>query len=138
MCCRTTTSVYPTSLPGDGLFNGVDRPRHDQVHTELSQLRVRAPRVAVHAVAGLQPIRPDQTRIDGEHQRGVGETGMGSDFLLAVAPTLQQPREFRLARAIILLDGMGVDARRGPFAIEPRRDSLFVSLIAAVIAEKDD
>ena len=75
-------------MPGHGLSNGVYGPRHDQVHTELSQLGVRAPRVAVRAVACLQSIRADQSRIDGEHQRGVGETGMGADLLLAIALAL--------------------------------------------------
>src|SRR5208282_1808470 len=102
MCCRTTTSEYLTSVPGDGLSNGAHRPRHDQIDAELSELGARSTRIPMHALARPQAIGADQTGVDGEGQRGVGETGMGADLVLAIALALQQLSEFGLTGAVVL------------------------------------
>src|SRR5271169_779213 len=66
MCCRTTTSEYLTSVLGDGLSNGVHRPRHDQIHTELTEFGIRSTRIPMHALTRPQAIGADQTGVDRE------------------------------------------------------------------------
>jgi len=72
-------------VPGNGLSNGVDRPRHDQIDAELPELGARPSRISVHALARPQAIGTDEAGVYGQHQRGVGETGMGADLILAIA-----------------------------------------------------
>ncbi len=96
----------------------------------------------MHAGAGIglrgQAIAADQAGVHSKHQRGVGEAGMGADFLFAIALALEQLSEFRLAGAVVFLDGVHADGCCGPLAIEPIGDGLLVLLVAAVIAEEDD
>ena len=89
-----------------------DRLAHDSVHAKLAEIRARPPRVAVNSVGGdetlvrSQAIRPDQARIGGEHERGIGEAGMGADFGRAEAVALQGPDVGRFAGAVVFQDRM--------------------------------
>src|SRR4051812_12089977 len=85
-----------------------------------------------------QAIGADQAWVGGQHQRSVGKAGVSADLLVAKAFALQQPGEFGLAGPVILFDGVRANTRRRPLAIEPIGDRPFASLIAAVIAEKND
>ena len=125
-------------MPGDGLSNRLDGLRHDQIDAELSQFGIRSPRVPVDALARFKTVAANQTRVGRQHQRGIGEAGVGPDLVGAKALARQQPSKFRLARVVILLDSMGTDAGRGPLAIEAIGGGLLAPLIAAVITEKDN
>src|SRR5690242_16764537 len=99
----------------NGFSNGVHRPRHDQINSELPEFGTGTARIAVHAVTaleprtGLQSIRPDQPRIHGERQRGVGKAGMRTDLFLTIALALQQLAEFDLAGTVIFVDRVDTD-----------------------------
>src|SRR5690242_9368297 len=120
------------------LSNGINGPRHNQVNAQLTEFGARPARVAVGSTAGLQAIGPHQVRVDGKRQRGVGETGVGPDFVFAKTLARQQPAEFALTRPVIFLNAMDTGLLRGPFLVQAVRNRLLVLLVRAVIAEKDD
>lgn len=121
-----------------GLSDRVHRTRDDQIDAELSEFGARPAGVAVCAVARLQMAGADQARIDGERQRGVGETGMGADLLFAITLARQQPAEFAFARPVIFFDAVNADRLRCPLLVQPVGDRFLVFLVRAVIAEEDD
>ena len=120
-----------------GVSNRVHRPRHDQINAELTEFGARPAGISVGAVAWLQAIGAHQARVHREHQRGIGETGVGPDFLFAETLARQQPAEFALAGPVIFLDAVDADMLRGPLLVQPIRDRFLVFLVRSVIAEKD-
>ncbi len=119
-----------------GVSNRVHRPRHDQINAELTEFSARPAGISVGAVAWLEAIGAHQARIHREHQRGVGEAGMGPDFLFGVTLARQQPAEFAFARAVIFLNAVDAGRLGGPFPVQPVRNRFLVLLIRAVIAEE--
>src|SRR5262245_38552869 len=85
----------------------------DQLDARLPQLGGCARRIAVDAVAwparGADAFSADQARVDGQHERGVGEPGMAAHLGLGEAAGDEQTGEVGLARPIVLLHGMDAD-----------------------------
>ncbi len=103
---------------------------------------VDLPRIALHAGtdAGFlaQPLAAHQRRIDGQHQRRIGEAGMLADLLGAEAARLERLHIGRFGRAIIGRDEVRVRGGAEPGAVELVGDLLQLLLIAAVIADQHD
>ena len=127
---------------GGGLANRRYRPRHDGIHAQLSQFSAGAARIAVYAVgipgfgARPQAIHPHLTRIQREHERGVGKAGVRADFLVAKTPVLERLHIFSLGNPVVFLDGMRPHGCRGPFPVQPFRDRLGVRLIIPMVSQK--
>ena len=109
---------------------------------KLSQLGAGTARVAIHAIgaAGFyarpQAIHPHLTRIQREHERGVGEAGVRADFPVAKTPVFERLHIFGLGNPVVFLDGMRPHGCRGPFPVQPFRDRLRVRLVVAVVSQK--
>src|SRR5205823_13725251 len=119
--------------------------RHDQLDAEPPQLRARATRITLDAGADAgQPVvitwsdRPDETGIEREGERGIGQRGVLAELLGPVAPRFQQLAELDGRRAVIGVDRVRANRLRVPCAIETRGDRLLAFLRRAVVAEEDD
>src|ERR1700704_7052137 len=98
------------SLASGRLADGLHGLRSDDIDTELAKLRGSAAWIAVDALrdarlAGRsQPVGPHQIGCECQGQCGVGQAGVRSDFLIAVAAALEHLNVRRLRRAVILFD----------------------------------
>src|SRR3989454_6083436 len=83
---------------GRGRFpDRVDGTGHDQLLAQPAKLGAGPARIAVDAVPipqpRSQPPRADQARVDGQHEGGVGEPGVGAQLVLPVAPRPEELAE---------------------------------------------
>src|SRR5439155_16794522 len=103
---RKITVADLSSAPDRRSLDGRHGPLDDGLDAERPQCRAGPARIAVYPVARLQPLGAHQARIERQHQRGIGEPGVGPDLACLVAFGFQQMAKASLALAVIVEDRM--------------------------------